>query len=226
MTPLIFAFDTTLPHCAAALFRDGTLAQVTEEMKRGQAERLMPMLEELLASQSVTWSDLDMIAVGVGPGNFTGIRISVAAARGLGLALGKPVVGVSMFEVVRDPDATFAQPSEIVSVQAPRDQVYLQNFRNGEMVDAPFVLDLNDLPANFQLPTDTRVIGYEAEKLCQAGGGSEWQEAVPVDVAARIARHASSRGRNAEQDIQRPVPLYVRPADAAPSKTPAPEIIQ
>ena len=69
-------------------------------MQRGQAERLVPLLEELLARNSLGWQDLGALAVGVGPGNFTGIRISVAAARGLALALKIPCIGVSQFEAV------------------------------------------------------------------------------------------------------------------------------
>lgn len=69
-------------------------------MTKGQAERLFPLLEELLAEAGLSWSDLDAIGVGVGPGNFTGIRISVAAARGLALSLNIPAVGVSATEAV------------------------------------------------------------------------------------------------------------------------------
>ncbi len=58
-----------------------TVASRHEEMKRGQAERLFPMLEEVLREGGVVWGELDAIGVGVGPGNFTGIRIAVSAAR-------------------------------------------------------------------------------------------------------------------------------------------------
>jgi tRNA A37 threonylcarbamoyladenosine modification protein TsaB len=71
-----------------------------EEMGRGQAERLIPLLEEVLAEGGVTWRDLARIGVGIGPGNFTGIRISVAAARGLALALEIPAIGVSTFDAI------------------------------------------------------------------------------------------------------------------------------
>ena len=67
-------------------------------MARGQAERLMPLLERVLAEAGKAWADIDRIGVGVGPGNFTGIRISVAAARGLALSLAVPAIGVDGFE--------------------------------------------------------------------------------------------------------------------------------
>jgi len=100
--PLTLGFDTSAAHCAAVLLSaDRVLAGRAESMGRGQAERLMPLLAELLAEGGVRWRDLDRIGVGIGPGNFTGIRISVAAARGLALALGISAVGISSLDVIR-----------------------------------------------------------------------------------------------------------------------------
>ena len=94
-------FDTSAAHCAAALIQgDRLLAQAHEDMARGQAERLFPLLGELLAGAGVDWRDLSVIGCGTGPGNFTGIRISVAAARGLSLSLGVPAVGVTVTEAM------------------------------------------------------------------------------------------------------------------------------
>ncbi|PKP74508.1 MAG: tRNA (adenosine(37)-N6)-threonylcarbamoyltransferase complex dimerization subunit type 1 TsaB, partial [Alphaproteobacteria bacterium HGW-Alphaproteobacteria-6] len=96
---LVLGFDTSAAHCAAALLRgDRILAARAEAMGRGQAERLMPMLEEMLAGAGAGWRDLAAIGVGTGPGNFTGVRISVAAARGLAVALAIPAIGISGFE--------------------------------------------------------------------------------------------------------------------------------
>ena len=120
--PLILAFDTSAAHCAAALLLGQTvLVARAEDMGRGQGERLVPLLHEVLAQAGHGWGDLGRIAVGVGPGNFTGIRISVATARGLGLALGIPVLGVSTFQAIRT-----HSPGARAAVSAPRDQVYLQ----------------------------------------------------------------------------------------------------
>ena len=120
---LVLGFDTSAAHCAAALLcGDRIVASVHEDMARGQAERLMPLLEEVLAHGGVAWSALDAIGVGTGPGNFTGIRISVATARGLALGLGCPAIGVNGFDALaydaRDTGA-------IGAVAAPRDHLYL-----------------------------------------------------------------------------------------------------
>jgi len=84
-------------------------------MARGQAERLMPMLEEMLAQAGHAWRDLAAIGVGTGPGNFTGIRIAVSAARGLSLALGVPAIGVSGFEIL----ARIVEEPALLMIPAP-----------------------------------------------------------------------------------------------------------
>ncbi len=117
--PRILAFDTSAAHCAAALLCGGAPPLIhIEEMDRGQSERLVPMLAELLAEAGIAWGDLDAIGVGTGPGNFTGVRIAVATARGLALGLGIPAIGVTGFE------ATGAAPGTTVLIAAPRGQAY------------------------------------------------------------------------------------------------------
>lgn len=128
MTKLI-AFDTSGPYCAAALLLDGSVKTRVDDMARGQAEHLMPMLDALMAEHGMGWQDLDGIGVGVGPGNFTGIRIAVAAARGLALGLDKPAIGVSTFAA----QAEGRERPLTVVLPAPRGQCYVQEFS----VDGP-----------------------------------------------------------------------------------------
>lgn len=104
----------------------------------------MPLIEEVLMSQGVGWSDLGRIGVGVGPGNFSGIRISVSAARGLALSLGVPAIGVSTFEAI----AETAPPDLTPAVPAPQNQVY--TCRAGE--DARLIPHPED--ASVALPPD------------------------------------------------------------------------
>jgi tRNA threonylcarbamoyl adenosine modification protein YeaZ len=117
----VLAFDTSAAHCAAALLSGDRIALRVEEMGRGQAERLMPMIQELLADEGVSFADLARIGVGTGPGNFTGIRISVSAARGLALGLDIPAIGVSCLEALR-----YAARSSTAAIPAPRDMAYMQ----------------------------------------------------------------------------------------------------
>ena len=69
-------------------------------MAKGQAERLMPLVDEIFVEAGKTAAELGAIGIGIGPGNFTGLRISVSAARGLALALARPAIGVSVFEAL------------------------------------------------------------------------------------------------------------------------------
>ena len=189
--PVTLAFDTSAAHCAAVLLRgEAVLAERVEEMGRGQAERLMPLLDEVLAEAGLDWSALDRIGVGVGPGNFTGIRIAVSAARGLALALGVPAVGVSSLAVQQGP--------VLATVPAPRDQVYAQ---------------LPDGAPELMPRT-------EAEALAATHGLALAEIPEPAALVLAIAQLA----QRAEPGLP-PAPLYVRAADAAPPRDPAPVIL-
>ncbi|MES0863871.1 tRNA (adenosine(37)-N6)-threonylcarbamoyltransferase complex dimerization subunit type 1 TsaB [Ruegeria sp. SCPT10] len=190
--PTILAFDTSAAHCAAALLRDGQIIVSTAEaMSRGQAERLMPFLEEVLEQAGCIWADLDAIGVGVGPGNFTGIRISVSAARGLALGLGVPAVGVSGFDAL----AEIAPNGQIPAIQAPREQVYLQQ---------------GDGPAQLMPKVEACTLGQLF--FCS-------------DPAAQAEAIAKVAVRHWKDVSDPPAPLYVRAADAAPSSDQPPVLL-
>ncbi|MEM9551286.1 MAG: tRNA (adenosine(37)-N6)-threonylcarbamoyltransferase complex dimerization subunit type 1 TsaB [Pseudomonadota bacterium] len=146
--PVILAFDTSAAYCAAAIMVGARIEVVAvEEMTRGQAERLMPMMEEMLGQSGKTWRDVHAIGVGVGPGNFTGIRVSVSAARGLALGLGVPAIGVTGFDA-----RAFAEPEGTrIAIPAPRDQIYLAG-------PPPRLVDRTDVPdAKLNTPPDRQI---------------------------------------------------------------------
>lgn len=131
--PLILAFDTSGPYCAAALLSgDTVIHQFAENMKKGQAERLMFLLQELLDQHDLKYADLDALAVGTGPGNFTGIRIGVSAARGLALGLGIPAYGVNGF----DQRALLDPATSVPNIPAPRDQRYVRDADGPALISA------------------------------------------------------------------------------------------
>lgn len=151
----VLSFDTSGPYCAACLLQNGAvLGARYERMSRGQAERLMPLLEELLQTHALSWAHLDRIGVGVGPGNFTGIRISVSAARGLALGLGIPAIGVSTFDALRQGQTGTA------AVPAPRDMAYVV-----ANTDAPTQVPMSDLPADVLRPTDVEDLVKNIAKM-------------------------------------------------------------
>jgi tRNA threonylcarbamoyladenosine biosynthesis protein TsaB len=91
----LLAFDTATENCSAALWFDGEVEVVEQEIGRGHAELILPMIESLLAAAQWRLADLDALAVGRGPGGFTGVRLGIGVAQGLAFGAGKPVVAVS-----------------------------------------------------------------------------------------------------------------------------------
>ena len=215
MSQLILAFDTSAAHCAVALLHGDTLlAAAHEDMAKGQAERLMGLLEDMLNASKTSYRALTAIAVGTGPGNFTGIRISVSAARGLALGLGIPAIGVSTLEA-----QAFGMRGPVLStVDARRDQVYLQGF-DYPGAPAPQQRALDTL-ADLASPPDLTIIGGRSDAVSQRLNTRATAPAYPL--AEALARVSATR-LSAPQP--RPKPLYIRPADAAPPRDPAPAIL-
>jgi tRNA threonylcarbamoyladenosine biosynthesis protein TsaB len=199
--PLILGFDTSAAHCAAVLLSgDRIIAGLAEDMSKGQAERLVPLLQEVLAKAGASWNDLNALGVGIGPGNFTGIRISVATARGLAMGLDIAAVGVSGFEALAfgttRPFATL--------IDAPRAQVYRQDYLEDEC-----------LAPRLQLRLD-------ADAETAHAGLATPAPLPPLVLAERIARIAATRWQTKSAS---PAPLYMRPADAAPARDAPPVIL-
>ncbi|GAB1478762.1 tRNA (adenosine(37)-N6)-threonylcarbamoyltransferase complex dimerization subunit type 1 TsaB [Paracoccaceae bacterium] len=168
-------------------------------MDKGQAERLMPLLEELLAEAGIGWSDLAGIAVGTGPGNFTGVRISVAAARGLALGLGIPAIGVTRLEALAH--------------DLPRPVTVIEDARRGEAYVQEFAAETG---AAHLTPLPVAAMG--------AVTGSAAPDGLPpaMPLAQAIAEIALSRLGTPQP---RPAPFYLRGADAAPPSDPPPVIL-
>ena len=114
---MILAFDTTTSACTAAVCDgDTVVAERSVALERGHAEILLPMIEGVLADGSIGYRDLTGIAVTRGPGAFTGIRIGLAAARGLGLATGLPVAGVTTLEALALTAAGHTERQQIAAI--------------------------------------------------------------------------------------------------------------
>jgi tRNA threonylcarbamoyladenosine biosynthesis protein TsaB len=222
----VLGFDTSAAHCAAGLFLDRRPTGARHEaMQRGQAERLIPLLEEVLAGQGLVWRDLAALGVGIGPGNFTGIRIAVSAARGLALGLGIPAIGVSNFELLA---AGAGGDATLLSLPAPRGAAYVQLFRDGRAVAAPELLSEDAIPDSLRATRDLRIIGHDARRIAAVLGGLADAEERAVDAASAgclIAGLAARKRAASAMPLPRPAPLYVRPADAAPMRDAPPVIL-
>ncbi|MDO1559290.1 tRNA (adenosine(37)-N6)-threonylcarbamoyltransferase complex dimerization subunit type 1 TsaB [Brevundimonas sp. 2R-24] len=122
----LLAIDTALSACTAVVLADGRLAAVrTEEMARGHQERLAPLVQEVMAEWGEGFTQLDRIGVTLGPGSFTGLRVGLAFAKGLALALDRPLVGVGTLEALA---ATAGFEGRLATVLPSRDGAAIQGF--------------------------------------------------------------------------------------------------
>jgi tRNA threonylcarbamoyladenosine biosynthesis protein TsaB len=219
----LLALDALGPSLSAALDEGGSLVAERAEVpeRGGQAERILPLAERLLAEAGWGWRDLDLIAVTAGPGGFTAIRTGVALARALALALDRPVAAVGTLEAIAE---------AAVATDGPGPLLALKDLRRGQLAAQAFAADL--APA-----TGVRLlVAGGVEALAAAAGahrlagdgaaavlattpglGKPVVEAVPsARYVAAAARRRAARGEGpvAGTEVR---PLYLRPADAKPA---------
>jgi tRNA threonylcarbamoyladenosine biosynthesis protein TsaB len=127
----VLAFDSSGGGCSAAVLSgDLVLAQERAAMLRGQAEHLVPMIARVMAAAGIGFGELDLVAVTLGPGAFTGVRIGIATAQGLALATGLPALGLGSFEAVAAsvPAELLEGRALLVAIESRREELYLQAF--------------------------------------------------------------------------------------------------
>lgn len=217
----VLGLDAAGMACSVALWRDGAVrARRFEGMGRGQSERLVPMIEEVMAEARVDYTDLDAVAVTLGPGGFTGVRIGLATARGLALATGRPLVGISSFEAIAGALAQPERRGRVIAVvlDSKRAEVYLQAFDADlrplgvPQAVAPEALDRVLPPGPLVLAGDA---ARRAEGALRAAGRTlRIARCGAVADAAVVARLAAERPLPAA-DAAPPRPLYLRGPDVS-----------
>jgi tRNA threonylcarbamoyladenosine biosynthesis protein TsaB len=213
----VLGLDSAGNACSAAVLRQGEIvARRFAPMVRGQAEALMPMIAAVLAEAEVSVAALDLIAVTIGPGAFTGLRIGLAAARGLALASGVPLLGVTNFAAVATavPAAECQDRGLVVALDSKRSELYLQSFGADGQPLGPGALVA---PAAWRgwVPEGALLLaGDGAPRLAQALG--ERDAALARGPGAADAAHVARLGAAAWRPGLRPPvprPLYLRPPD-------------
>lgn len=198
--PMLLAFDTSSAACTAALFDESgaCIGRADELIGRGHAERLVPMIAELLDGRRC-----GQILVGVGPGSFTGIRVAIAAAHGLAIGWGAQLCGMSSLALLA---AGAAAKDEIAAaVIGGHGELFFQQFDGATLAPASDIRSA--IPADAARMTDTRlVVGSGAKMLVEARGSGEALELWPS--AANALRLPQSMRSLA------PKPVYARAPDA------------
>ena len=212
---VILSLDTCGPYCAVSIL-DGRDVVVSnfEEMKRGQAERLFPLIQSSLNDCSRNLQDLSAIAVATGPGNFTGVRMCVSAARGLSLSLGIPAIGVTVLEAM----AYGIDGRALCLIDARAGNIYAQLFKSGQAATEPKLLARSKLPELFG---DVESIqGFDADVVAKEMGVANWEQSAPKPETYGLV----SLKRN-WPDEPAPAPIYLRGADAELPSEPQPVIV-
>ena len=208
----LLIFDTAGAACSVALWADdGVAAERYEAMARGQAERLLPMIGEALAAAGISYAQLDGIGVTCGPGAFTGLRIGLAAARGLALTLGIPAIGITTFDAL----AMRAPAGCVVAIDTKRNDCYCQRFGpDGAAQGEPGILSPADAVAladSKMLPLVTDRSGPPAGKFA---GDADGSPAGPPRAAAFASLVAGRFPAPGEDGPPMPRPLYLRAPEA------------
>jgi tRNA threonylcarbamoyladenosine biosynthesis protein TsaB len=217
MATTILALDCSTTACSAACWRDGkVLSRRFVAAGRGQAEMIMPMIEEVMAEAGLAFAGLGLLAVTVGPGAFTGLRIGLAAAKGMALAAGLPIAGISTTLAVAAavPAAERRGRTILAAVESKRTEIYAQAFDAGlnplgEIVAQP--------AAELALlhPGPIVLAGERSGELAPLMASATLASSLPQPDAAAVAALASRLwpGRSLPA-----APLYLRPPDVTMAK--------
>jgi tRNA threonylcarbamoyladenosine biosynthesis protein TsaB len=213
----ILAFDSSGGGCSAAVLSGGRLlAEESAPMLRGQAEHLVPMIARAMAAAGLGFGELDLIAVTLGPGAFTGVRIGIATAQGLALATGLPALGLSSFEAVAAavPQALIEGRSLLVAIESRREELYLRAFDHRRAPLGEGALVPAERWREIAPPGPLVLAGDGAGRLAAALGRPDLVTAPgpqTVDAAA-LARLAAERWR-AGFRTERLEPCYLHAPD-------------
>lgn len=209
---IILSIDTSGVDCSACIYdseNDTVLGEVTENIGKGHAELLMGIIDGALSKAALTLNDIERLAVTIGPGSFTGIRVGVAAARGFALSLDVEAVGITTLETIAAHHQR-QQPGQPVAVglDAKRGECYLQIFAaNGVPLTEAALVSLDDARQSL-VGFDGAIIGSAAPLFADAETGSG-PDHFPIETIARVAAT-----KPAHQP--KPAPLYLRGPDARP----------
>lgn len=210
---IVLGIDSSTSGCSAAVWTDDrVLARRFEMMARGQAEALVPMIVAAMGEAGVAFRDLSLVAVTVGPGTFTGIRIGLAAARAIGLSAGLPVAGILSTEALASavPAAERCGRHVLAAVDAKRADLFVQRFTERLEAVGPPEAMLPEAAAT-AAPRPAILVGDGAARLAALLPDAVLSSAPTAPDAAVVAAVAARRWRAGA--ALPPVPMYLRAPD-------------
>src|SRR5262245_34514168 len=215
----VLAIDTALGACAAAVLDSqagAILAAESVGMVRGHAEAVMPLIARVMDAARSEFVELNRIAVTVGPGSFTGLRVGISAARGIALAAGRPAIGLSTLSALAAPHVAARSGDTIIAaIDARNEQVYFQVFApNGVTVVTPRLDRVR--AAVRSVPVGPTVITGSGATLVAAHGPSGSPVPRVEDRAAPDIGWVARLGAAAQEEGAPPKPFYLRRPDARP----------
>jgi tRNA threonylcarbamoyladenosine biosynthesis protein TsaB len=220
---LLLAIDTALDACAAGILDTATgqlIAHESQPMKRGHAEALMPLLARVMQQSGIAFAELDRIAVTTGPGSFTGLRVGLSAGRGIGLAAGKPVVGVTTLTAYAAPVVTRNGDAPVIAaIDARHDHVYVQAVSgSGTALLRPCVIPIDEAveAARFGAP---HLVGNAANLLASRWPADAPQPIVVDEQAAPDISWVGWLGAAVDPQTALARPFYLRAPDAKPQSS-------
>jgi tRNA threonylcarbamoyladenosine biosynthesis protein TsaB len=221
---LILAIDTALDACSAGILDSNAgklIAQESLAMKRGHAEALMPLIARVIKESGIPFTALDRIAVTIGPGSFTGLRVGLSAARGIALAADKPVVGVTTLTAYAAPVVSRnAEPPVISAIDARHDHVYFQAVSgNGGSLIRPRVAPIEEAlgASKFGAP---HLVGNAAKILADRWPADALQPFKVDPQPAPDIAWVAWLGAAVDPNNAPARPFYLRAPDAKPQKDP------
>jgi tRNA threonylcarbamoyl adenosine modification protein YeaZ len=217
----VLAIDTALEACAAALLdiaRPEAMVRETLPMVRGHAEALMPLIARVMQAAALKFEELDRIAVTTGPGSFTGLRVGIAAARGIALAAAKPAIGLSTLAAFAAPLIAADDSGPVVAaIDARHDHVYLHVFGpGGRTLVSPRVASVREAVRAASSGGAPRLVGSGAELLAKAWPADATQPTLVDPARAPDIDWIARLGAAALDTSTPPKPLYLRAPDAQP----------
>ena len=212
----LLAIDCAANLCAACVYdadAEKELGREVRDLGKGHAEHLMAVIETALKAGGIGYPDLDVVAVSIGPGSFTGLRVGVSTARGLALALKIPAIGVTTLEALAAEGAnTFPGRAVLAALDAGREEIHAALY-DGALAETygPSVATLSEAAA-MAIDADAILVGTAASRIAEAAGRAF--DIGPVAATADIATYA--RLTAAKGPGEKPKPRYLRGVGAKP----------